>query len=66
MAIKTNVVVAVAAVKNKTGVELSAMEKEAASKGSEEIIITIRNGTAVKFAQSVYYPSLECVNGDGI
>ncbi len=60
MAIKNNV-----AVKNKKDVE-SAMEKEVTSQGSEEIIITIRNGTAVKFAQSIYYPFLECVNGDGI
>lgn len=64
MALKHND--AVVAVKNRADVVLPAMGKDATSQGSDEIIITIRNGTVVKFSKSVYYFSLECVNGDGI
>jgi hypothetical protein len=64
MALKNND--AVVAVKNKADVVLPAMGKEATLQGSDEIIITIRSGTVVTFKQSIYYPSLECVNGDGI
>ncbi|MDF2633573.1 MAG: hypothetical protein K0R78_447 [Pelosinus sp.] len=64
MTLKNNV--AVTADQNKTNVVLSKMSKEATYQENEEIIIIIRNGAAVKFKQSLYYPSLECVNGDGI
>lgn len=40
--------------------------KENEAPRSEEITVTIKNGTVVKFVQNVYYASLEGVNGDGI
>jgi hypothetical protein len=54
------------AVRDTGDVELLEGGVESASQGSDEIVITIRNGTVVKFVQSVYYSSLEGINGDGI
>ena len=51
------------AVRNKEELQTGA---ELTPQGRDEIVITIRNGTVVKFVQSVTFSSLEGLNGDGI
>jgi hypothetical protein len=57
---------AVAAVEHKTDVVIPSRKLKAAPQGSDEIIITIRNGAVVKFVQNIYFSSLEGVDGEGI
>lgn len=57
---------AVAASEDKTNVIVPARKLKVAPQGSEEIIITIKNGAVVKFVQNVYFTSLEGIDGDGI
>jgi hypothetical protein len=57
---------AVAAVEDRTDIVIPPRKLKAAPQGSDEIIITIRNGAVVKFVQNVYYSSLEGVDGEGI
>jgi hypothetical protein len=54
-----------AAVEDKT-VVIPSRKLKVAPLGSDEIIITIRNGAVVKFVQNIYFASLEGVDGDGI
>ena len=57
---------AVAEIEDKTDVVIPSRKLKVAPQGSEEIIITIRNGVVVKFVQNVYFSSLEGVDGEGI
>lgn len=57
---------AMTAIEDKTDEVVPSRKLKAAPQGSEEIIITIKNGVVVKFVQNVSYSSLQGIDGEGI